>query len=38
MFSQLGLKNTPTISLPRCKTPPTSFLYMTFSNLMVRLQ
>ena len=36
--SRLGLKNTPTASLQRGKTPPTSVLDMTLNNLMVRFQ
>ena len=34
----MGLQNTPTQSLQRGKTPPTSVLDMTLNNLMVRLQ
>ena len=33
--SQLGHKSTPTASLLRGKTPPTSVLYMTLNNLMI---
>ena len=37
--SRLGLQNTLTASLQRGKTPlPTSVLYITLNNLMVRLQ
>ena len=38
MSSQLGLPNTPTASLLKGKTPPTSVLDMTLNNLMVRFQ
>ena len=34
--SRLGLYNTPTATLQRGKTPPTSVLGMTLNNLMVR--
>ena len=36
--SRLGLQNTPSASLKRSKTPPTSVLDMTLNNLIVRLQ
>ena len=36
--SRLGLENTPTISLQRNKTPPTSVLDMTLNYQMVRIQ
>ena len=34
----LGPQNTPTASLQRSKTPPTSVLDMTLNNLMVKIQ
>ena len=36
--NRLGLQNTPTASLQRGNTPPTSVLHMTLNNLMVRFQ
>ena len=36
--SRLELQNTPTASLQRGKTPPTSVLIMTLNNLKVRFQ
>ena len=36
--SQLELYNTLTAALQRGKTPPTSVLFMTLNNLMVRFQ
>ena len=35
---ELGPYNIPTTSLQRVKTSPTSSLFMTLNNLMVRLQ
>ena len=35
MPSWLGMHNTPTASLQRGKTPPTSDMNMTLDNLMV---
>ena len=36
-YSQLGLQNTPTASLQRCKTLLMSVLDMTLNNLTMRL-
>ena len=38
LFFQLGLPNTSTASLQRCKTQPTSVVDMTLNNLMMNLQ
>ena len=38
LSSRLEMKNTPTASLQRGKTPLTSVLDMTLNNLMGKLQ